>query len=335
MFTPILQQRVVPGTGNKNAPICIIGEAPGIEEDRLLRPFVGPTGTVLESCLHAASLIRNDCYMTNVIKVKLRGGNIEQYYNERKGTFTVEGHDWLDVLEAELADVHSNVIVALGATAFAALTGRKSILKYRGYVHESLSRFGSRKVIPTYHPAASLRGQYILRYYITADLKKANLQSAYPEIIRPERKIIIPATIAEVIDWANYLMTQPIWAVDIEVMNFEVSAIGFAPAHNLAISFPLSDQHWNEDDECTVWFWINKLLTSGARKVFQNGIFDISFLATQCAIHVQPPIEDTMIAHHIMYPDMLKGLGFLGSMYCGSQEYWKDAVKWDNIKSES
>ena len=335
MFTPQQQHRIVPGTGNKNAPICIIGEAPGTEEDRLLRPFVGAAGTVLESCLHAAGLTRSDCYITNIIKVKPSGGGLDQYYNSSSGTFTDAGHEWLNILEDELLAVQSNVIVALGSTALSALTGRKSIVKYRGYVHESLSRFGRRKIIPAYHPAASLRGQYIIRYYIVADLKKAKLESAYPDIRRPERKIIIPTTIAEVIDWASYLMEQPIWAVDIEVMNFEVSAIGFASSQDLAISFPLSGQHWSEDDECTVWFWMNKLLTSGARKVFQNGIFDISFLLNQCAIHVQPPIEDTMIAHHIMYPDMLKGLGFLGSMYCGSQEFWKDAVKWDNIKDES
>jgi len=45
--------------------------------------------------------------------------------------------------------------------------------------------------------------------------------------------------------------------------------------------------------------------------------------------------EDTMIAHSIMYPEMLKGLGFLTSMYCGSQEYYKNMVKFDNIKEAS
>ena len=194
---------------------------------------------------------------------------------------------------------------------------------------------GSRKVIPAYHPAASLRGQYILRYYITADLKKAKKEAEYPAVIRPERKIIIPTTLVEVAEWAEYLLKQPIWAIDIEVMNFEVSAVGFAPATNLAISFPLSGQHWTEDEECVVWRWMNQLLNSKCRKVLQNGIFDINFLATQCAIHVSEPIEDTMIAHHVMYPEMLKGLGFLGSMYCNSQEYWKDAVKFTNIKEES
>jgi len=36
-----------------------------------------------------------------------------------------------------------------------------------------------------------------------------------------------------------------------------------------------------------------------------------------------------------MYPELPKGLGFLGSIYCGSQEYWKDMVKFDDIKDNS
>jgi len=42
-----------------------------------------------------------------------------------------------------------------------------------------------------------------------------------------------------------------------------------------------------------------------------------------------------MVAHSIMYPELRKGLDFLGSLYCGTQAYWKDKVKFTNIKEES
>jgi len=65
----------------------------------------------------------------------------------------------------------------------------------------------------------------------------------------------------------------------------------------------------------------------------------VHFLLTRCSIVVEPltaeMYEDTMVAHSIMYPEMLKGLGFLTSMYGGSQEYYKNMVKFDNIKEES
>jgi hypothetical protein len=125
------------------------------------------------------------------------------------------------------------------------------------------------------------------------------------------------------------------YACDIEVENFEVSAISFAMTPDTAISFPFHHNYWTEEEEVQLWWWLNKILTTGAKKIFQNGIFDIAFLSSQCGINVAPPWDDTMIAHSVMYPEMLKGLGFLGSMYCGAQEYWKDMVKWDNIKEES
>jgi len=334
MFTPNTQ-RIVPGAGNLNAKICIIGEAPGSEEDRLLRPFVGPAGTVLDSCLHAAGITRQDCYITNTIKVRPRNNDIELYFNSRTGTFTPAGAEWLTMLGDELSNVRANVLVPLGSVALAALTGRKSIAKYRGYVFESLQEYGRRKVIGAYHPAATLRGQYILRYYITADLRKAKAEADFPEIRRPERNIVVPTTIGECRDWAEAILAAEHYTCDIEVENFEVSAIGFALDTHTAVSFPLTKNTWTEAEEVAIWKMLNTILNTKAQKRFQNGVFDIAFLATQCGIHVQPPIEDTMIAHSVMYPEMLKGLGFLGSMYCGSQAYWKDMVKFDNIKDES
>lgn len=336
MFLTAPTERIVPGFGSKSAPICIVGEAPGAEEDRVLRPFVGQSGTVLDQCLHGAMITRSECYLTNVVKTRPRGNDIEPYYNTRTGTFTDAGRLWLDRLEEELQGVTSNTIVALGATALSALTGRKSVSKYRGYVMETLPRYGRRKVIGAYHPSASLRGQYILRYYITADFRKAKLESAYPEIRRPERNIIIPEGISETLQWLDAVNKKPYLSIDIEVMNFQVSAISYAwDAHNV-VAIPYAAGIWTEDDELILWRKTNDVLSNPAvSKLFQNGIFDVCFLWTECGIKVQGHIDDSMIAHHVMYPDMLKGLGFLGSMYCGAQEYWKDAVKFDNIKEES
>lgn len=330
--------RVIPGEGSKTAPICLIGEAGGSEENRQLRPFVGPAGTVLEACLHAAGLMRSDCYITNVVKLQPRSNDISPFFQENqqgRWWFTELGQRAVAELHEELQSVRSNVLVPLGKTAMAAVTGHSRISKYRGYVMQAVPALGGRKVIPAIHPAASLRGQYILRYYITADLKKAKVESAFPEIRRPERRIIIPQTVAECHQWTEFLLECPSWACDIEVVHYQVSAIAFAPKADLSISFPMYG-HWSLEEECFLWRMLNRLLTcERITKIFQNGIFDMGFLATQCGIHVVGPIEDTMVAHHIMYPEMLKSLEFLVSMYCGAQQYYKDMVKFDNIKKEA
>lgn len=329
-------ERIVLGIGSREAKIALVGEAPGAEEDRLLRPFVGPAGTVLETCMHAANIMRSECYITNTIKVRPKGNNIALYYNEKTNQFTAEGKRWITYLAEELADVKANTIVALGKVAMSALTGNRHISTLRGYVMPATAAFSGRKVIPAYHPAASLRGQYILRYYITADLKKAKREGEFPSIERPTRHIVIPTTISECEEWIAYLHNVPAFACDIEVVNFEVSCIGFAPTGELAITIPMYHNHWSENEEAHLWKKIAELMGNrGVRKVFQNGIFDVNFLLMRCGVHTKGVIDDTMIAHHVMYPEMLKGLGFLVSMYCGAQEYYKDMVKFDNIKKES
>ncbi len=328
-------QRVIRPEGDPASKICIIGEAGGAEEDRLLLPFKGPAGSVLDSCLHAAGIIRQECYITNVVKIKPKGNDIAPYFNERTGAFTAQGKEWCDILYEELKDVKSNVLVCLGKVALAACTGRAGISKYRGYVMQGTAAVGNRKVIPAYHPAASLRGQYILRYYITADFRKAMVERDYPEIRRPERKLVVPTTLAECLEWLDYIAECRVWSCDIEVVNFEVSAIGFAPTPQLALSIPMYHEHWTVEEEALIWRKIAQIMGGSALKIFQNGIFDVHFLLVRCGIVVAPPIDDTMIAHHIQYPEMLKGLGFLVSMYCGAQEYYKDMVKWDNIKKEA
>lgn len=339
-FIPMPQgKQPVHGEGSKDSKICIIGEALGAYEERARRPFVGPAGSVLDSCLQAAHLSRRDCYITNVVKVKPPGNDVSPYFKEDtrgRHTFTPAGQEWVEILYEELKDVRANVLVPLGKVALAAITGHSRISRYRGYVMQGVAGVGSRKVIPAYHPAASLRGQFILRYYITADLQKAKMESEFPSITRPERKLVVPTDFEECREWIRYLEGCTAWACDIEVVNYEVSCIGFAPAPNLAISIPFYHEHWNEEQECVMWKDMSRLMGNpNISKIFQNGIFDIHFLAQRSGIHVARPWEDTMVGHHIQYPEMLKGLEFLVSLHCGAQEYYKDMVKWDNIKKEA
>lgn len=332
-----IDQRIVPAAGDLNAKICIIGEAPGAEEDRLLKPFVGPAGSVLESCLHSAGLTRSECYITNVIKVRPHNNNIAPFYNDKTGRFTEAGQFWVNQLATELKDVKANILVPMGNPAMSALTGERlfKILKYRGYICEASDKFDKRKILPTIHPAATMRGQYILRYLISGDLKKALAESNTPEIIRPERTLIYKFTFNEVLEWLEALNRVPRLAFDIEVINYEVSCISLASSSKLAISIPLYNA-WTEEQEVQVWRGIQTVLENpDIEKIVQNGIFDIHFLYARCGIEVRGRIHDLMIKHHLVYPDMKKSLAFLGSCYAGAQSYWKDMVKFDNIKRDS
>lgn len=329
-------QRIVPGTGPREAKIAIIGEAPGAYEDIALKPFVGPAGSVLEQCLHAAGLIRSDIYLTNVVKVRPPNNDISSYFNSAKGTFSPAGVEQVQLLREELNGLGANVLVACGATAFAALAGHSKILKYRGYLFESIGLDPPRKVLPVIHPAAALRGQYIYRHLIAADLKKARQQSTTRELVRPQRQLVYEFNhVEEALEWLDYYEHQDIVCFDTEVLNFEVSCISFSSDPSIACSIPLASG-WTELEEVQLWRGIQRVLGNPKSvKVVQNGIFDIHILLTRCGIEVRGPIHDCMIAHHIMFPELRKGLDFLGSIYCEGQSYWKDMVRFDNIKEES
>jgi DNA polymerase I-like protein with 3'-5' exonuclease and polymerase domains len=179
-------------------------------------------------------------------------------------------------------------------------------------------------------------GNYLYRYLISADLKKAKIESSIPELILPERKISCSYfSLQEVLDWLDYFATEPVVSFDIEVMQYELASIAFSSSPEIACSIPL-DERWRVEEEALIYRAIQRVLGNpNSIKVGQNLIFDIHFLQSRCGIMTNGPVYDTMLAHSIMYPDLRKGLGFLGSIYLGAQPYWKDMVKFHNIKNES
>ncbi|MHB8413907.1 MAG: uracil-DNA glycosylase family protein [Acidiferrobacteraceae bacterium] len=342
-------RRIIPGIGPQDARIAVVGEAPGAYEDAQMRPFVGPAGSVLEQCLHAAGIIRAECYLTNVVKVRPSKNDITPYFNGR--TFSVQGIEWVQELRTELDHHECNVIVACGGTALAALTGLYQITKLRGYVFESIGLQAKRKVIPTIHPAAALYDRYggvkgalassefkpyLYRHVIATDLKKARVESYTRELIRPDRQLVYNfTTISEVLEWLDFYEHEPVVCFDIEVLNYELACIGLSSTPTIACSIPLAGR-WSEIEEMQIWRGLQRVLGNPSSvKVAQNGIFDIHFLLTRCGIEIRGPLHDTMVAHSIMYPELPKGLAFLGSVYCGAQTYWKDMIKFENIKDNS
>lgn len=341
MFLPDMNQtRLIPPAGDPNSRIGIVGDFSSAFDLRAMKPFSGPSGTVLEQCLHAAGLIRGECYITNLFKTpakKIRkDGNEFVTIKPGKVTFSEIGLDHVNSLLEELDNTQCNVIIAAGAASFAALCNLSHLSRYRGYIFSTYDLKEPRKVIPTHHPSDSIRGMYTYRHMMVADLKKAKHESAFRELIRPDRKLIYNFdSIEEVLQWLDYYNDQPTISVDIEVLNYEISCISFSSNPNIAISIPISDR-WELDEELLLWRALQKVLGNPkSEKVLQNGIFDIQFILSRNGLVLRGPIRDTMIAHSIMFPELPKGLGFLGSIYCGSQAYWKDSVKFTNIKEES
>ncbi|TZG34058.1 UdgX family uracil-DNA binding protein [Agrobacterium sp. B1(2019)] len=145
--------QLVFGDGDTRARVVLVGEQPGNEEDLKGRPFVGPAGRVLDECLKEAGVDRSQCYVTNAVKhfkFEQRG---KRCLHARPNGGEVQRCAWW--LGAELRIVEPDLVVAMGATAFYALTGRASgVTKERGHV---LLTPGGTRLLVTIHPSYLLR----------------------------------------------------------------------------------------------------------------------------------------------------------------------------------
>lgn len=150
-FPQSLRQTLVFSSGNPDSKIMLIGEAPGHEEEKALRPFVGPAGKKLDQILEAMGLKRDDTYATNI--VKFRPATPRQTTNNRKPSAD-EVAAFTPVIREEIRIVRPECIVALGATALEALLGTDStVAAMRGSWHE----FDGIPLRVTYHPSYLLQ----------------------------------------------------------------------------------------------------------------------------------------------------------------------------------
>jgi len=144
--------QVVGGEGPRDAPLMIVGEQPGDQEDREGRPFVGPSGQLMDRIAEEAGLDRGAAYVTNAVKhfkFRRRG---KRRLHEPPNRMEIERCKWWLDLEVEL--VKPKMILSLGATALESLTGtRRGLLKRRGGFEETQSG----PVFVTVHPSYILR----------------------------------------------------------------------------------------------------------------------------------------------------------------------------------
>jgi DNA polymerase len=153
---------MVPGEGNPDADVMIVGEAPGASEDKQGRPFVGRAGRFLDDLLAEAGLERDDVYITNVVKARPPGNR------DPRADEVAHHMPWL---ETQLALIQPALVVPLGRHALAHFSDAAKISE----VHGTEITEKGRTLFPLYHPAAALHNQS-LRATLVEDaqaLKKA------------------------------------------------------------------------------------------------------------------------------------------------------------------
>jgi DNA polymerase len=139
------RRQVVFGTGNPDADLVFVGEAPGHEEDVQGEPFVGRAGQLLTRIIQAIGLTREDVYILNVIKCRPP---------QNRNPLPDEVAACRPLIDKQLACLKPRVICALGTfAAQALLRSDERISRLRGRFHP----MGNILVRPTFHPAYLLR----------------------------------------------------------------------------------------------------------------------------------------------------------------------------------
>jgi len=160
------------GEGNFNAEIMVIGEAPGVEEDKIGRPFIGKSGQLLDKILEACAFTREEhIFISNIVKCRPPENRIPTD-EEAKACFPL--------LMKQIEIVNPKIIIPLGATALKRLMHDNTlkITKLRGTWME----WNNRLVMPVFHPSALLRNPNLKRE-TWEDFKK--IVYKYRELVDP------------------------------------------------------------------------------------------------------------------------------------------------------
>jgi uracil-DNA glycosylase len=323
----------------------VVGEAPGLNEERLGKPFVGKAGELAEECLAASGIPPETVFFTNLCQERPPN-------NELSAFCTADGLpndiilDGLGELKRQIADVNPNLIIGFGSFPLKFLTGKghwskkyKSyvgITDYRGCVYEGQPITGRRKCLATYHPAGVLR-DYPTKPLFKLDLRRAAREAGWPEIRRPIKHIVLDPRGPERQAWARWLTSAPgtpgpsghlsgdFLSADIEYPGNRLVCCGFTRHSDVAVVFGVR----NAEDVRE----IGAILCSGVPLCWQNGMFDASILHWYYDINCFPYIRhDTMYMMHAAYTEFPKTLDFTARMYT-DQEQWKDRIDWNKVQT--
>ncbi len=333
--------------GPLDSDIMMIGEAPGQEEERVGKPFIGRAGNLLKSICVASGINFHQCYVTNISPERPPNNNFGYFYEDDKRNVPKASlrKCWFDLAD-KIVRLKPKVVVCLGEEPLRAVTNLRGIGAWRG---TRIEAHGT-KVIATYHPANILR-QYSNRVIAEMDLSKALRESE--GLVYQEPEIIISPTISDVLSWirdAKYRGTRV--AFDIETFGKLVRSISFAQRRKdgiSAISIPLirmissssvsfvskgtmlkqvggrSDiNYWSKGDEEIVLQAIAGILENKRlEKVGQNSIgFDAPLIELNFGIKVFSHRMDLMHAWHVLYAALPKSLNFICAAITDHPNYW-------------
>ena len=303
--------------------VALLGEALGQEEALAGKPFVGRAGFMLSRLLGWAGLDRERFDIYNTAWCRPPDNKLDGAPYQHDAINHCRQHHWGDLT------ARAKVIVPMGNVPFQALTGRRGILKARGYLWEG----DGYHILPTVHPSFIQRGQSKYAAPFIHDVQKAVTLARDGLPITPTDYLLNPSPM-EALGWAKeyreVLEGSPSakLAYDIETPRksedegslkdeddptYFIWRIGFSYRSHAAMSIPWEPPYLPA---------IKLLLESEGEKVVWNASFDNPRIRAN-GVEIEGLVHDGMVAWHILHSDLPKGLGFVVPFTCPWEPAWK------------
>lgn len=327
-YSTYISPRKVAWTGPDGADLLLIGEAPGADEDRKGTCFIGEAGDKLDVTLARLGIARSNVKVINVCNYRPADNNFAY----------LEGSPQLEEGKRELLEYIKNfppkMIVLFGGKALEHVAGCYGIMNYRGTPLEIYNI----RCIPTWHPAYILPNRAPEEYPVFLnDLRRAveHINKPFPSY---NYNFTIHPTGLELETCIDEITSSDVITVDIESIKgtTQILCVGFGLSKERAICIINPEFTGMSGSFATA---IQRILSHPNKKVFHNGSFDVEMLYVN-GIHVENYYWDTMIAQHVLEPDLPKGLDFLCSTetyvpcyWAGvfSEKAWNKTAKRDNL----
>ena len=336
----------VPGTGNPNAKLMIIGSAPAANEVVSLKPFTGPNGIELDKLLKDCGISRNEVWLTNFSKFFVPPApkyGKKPSFKERMEKIGLNFERAREELYNEINSINPNCIMPLGGDALTAVMGVKKNLQDTNYkkfkIHDyrgSILFAMGKKCVPTYQPAHLLHMEGEIKGYwnrpiIEFDIKRAFTESKYREIELPSRNLQICHSAEQLRDFQKRYSGYKYPSIDIEAHpngSCIPICIGIAYTPHEGICVPL----WNFDgisditdsELVEIWMVLSQVLYQEV--IGQNFMGYDNDKIRRIGFIIKSLKSDTMMKAFAINPELPKNLAFLTSIYTREPFYKNEGM---------
>jgi len=330
----------VPGTGNPNSKLMIVGEFPNAADEQTGKPFSGSSGDLLWSILNECGVKQSSIWATNIYKYRPPNSDL------RKIKEVCNPEEEIERFWAEVKEINPNCILTVGNESFKVVRGHPGILKWRGSI--LTTRYGDRKMVGTIHPGNLVRSAgaqdagagytvypYIWRSIIKLDIMRAISESQDAAINYEKPYIKICRDSMELAKFLARNKHREKVSLDIESSNCTPIVIGMAFDNNEALVVPLFNRLGTMNiggipasDQVSIWCQINDTLKS-KKIIGQNFKYDQEKLQMLGFSFnpIRPVWSDTLIKAHTINPELpSKKMEMLQSIWT-KMPYHKDEGK--------